>query len=56
MRVSQCTELKCAAGPSCPIVKGLMEKVGRTAARPPWGTATGGGHAHAAPDRSPRAI
>ena len=28
----------------------------RTVARPPWGTATGVGHAHAAPEASPRAV
>eukprot|EP01047_Picozoa_sp_COSAG01_P080838 COSAG01_NODE_15876_length_1289_cov_1.710084_1_plen_152_part_00 len=27
-----------------------------TAERPPWGTATDGGHAHTAPETSPRAI
>ena len=27
-----------------------------TAERPPWGTAIGRGHAHAAPEASPRAV
>jgi hypothetical protein len=60
-KVRQPTQEAAQGGRRAKGVKGtLLTHQGKTsphtAERPPWGTATGRGHAHAALDRSPRAI